>query len=204
MSISNPQERTQKYGAMAIYIFCTLIANFFFDTFIDLPIYGKLSVGTIFFAVTFTQRDRIHRYGRRAVYSMIAVAAAANVLMSLTLNVPLRFIFASFLAIVIAETADTEVYQRFIKRQWLTRVAASNIVSIPLDSTVFTVIAFAGTFTIATMAEIIAADILAKLVIGFMAAVRVRSLRKQTSFSWCLRKALLRFLARGRISNSTR
>jgi uncharacterized PurR-regulated membrane protein YhhQ (DUF165 family) len=183
MVIFARQERVQKYTAMAIYVFCTLVANFFFDTFIDLPIYGKLSVGTIFFAVTFTQRDRVHHYGRNAVYKMIAFAAVANVLMSLTLNVPLRFIFASFLAIVIAETADTEVYQRFIKRQWITRVAASNIVSIPLDSTVFTVIAFAGTFTIATMTEIIAADILAKLVIGFIAAVRVRNVRKHAPLS---------------------
>jgi uncharacterized integral membrane protein (TIGR00697 family) len=110
---------------------------------------------------------------------MIAVAAVANVIMSYALDVPLRFILASFLAIMLAETADTEVYQRFIKRRWILRVAASNAISIPLDSTVFTVIAFAGTFTIATMAEIIAADILAKLVIGFLAAVRIRFFTQQ-------------------------
>jgi len=169
----------QKYGAIAIYVFCTLVANFLYDTFIELPFYGMLSVGTIPFAVTFTQRDRVHRYGRKTVYIMIAVAAVANVIMSYALDVPLRFIVASFLAIVLAETADTEVYQRFIERRWLLRVAASNAISIPLDSTVFTVIAFAGTFTIATMTEIIAADILAKLVIGFMAAVRIRFFTRQ-------------------------
>lgn len=169
----------QKYGAIAIYVFCTLVANFLYDTFIELPFYGMLSVGTIPFAVTFTQRDRVHRYGRKTVYIMIAVAAVANVIMSYVLDVPLRFIVASFLAIVLAETADTEVYQRFIERRWLLRVAASNAISIPLDSTVFTVIAFAGTFTIATMTEIIAADILAKLVIGFMAAVRIRFFTRQ-------------------------
>ncbi len=177
----------QKYGAIAIYVFCTLVANFLYDTFIELPFYGMLSVGTIPFAVTFTQRDRVHRYGRKTVYIMIAVAAVANVIMSYvanvimsyTLDVPLRFIVASFLAIVIAESADTEVYQRFIERRWLLRVAASNAISIPLDSTVFTLIAFAGTFTIATMTEIIAADILAKLVIGFMAAVRIRFFTRQ-------------------------
>ena len=169
----------QKYGAIAIYVFCTLVANFLYDTFIELPFYGMLSVGTIPFAVTFTQRDRVHRYGRKTVYIMIAVAAVANVIMSYALDVPLRFIVASFLAIVLAETADTEVYQRFIERRWLLRVAASNAISIPLDSTVFTVIAFAGTFTIATMTEIIAADILAKLVIGFMAAVRISFFTRQ-------------------------
>lgn len=169
----------QKYGAIAIYVFCTLVANFFYDTFIELPLYGMLSVGTIPFAVTFTQRDRVHRYGRKTVYMMIAVAAIANVIMSFVLDVPLRFILASFLAIMLAETADTEVYQRFIERRWLLRVAASNAISIPLDSTVFTVIAFVGTYTVATMTEIIAADILAKLVIGFMAAVRIRLFTRQ-------------------------
>jgi len=169
----------QKYGAIAIYVFCTLVANFFYDTFIELPFYGMLSVGTIPFAVTFTQRDRVHRYGRKTVYIMIAVAAVANVIMSYVLDVPLRFILASFLAIMLAETADTEVYQRFINRRWILRVAASNAISIPLDSTVFTVIAFAGTFTLATMGEIIAADILAKLVIGFLAAVRIRFFTRQ-------------------------
>lgn len=176
---SETNEALQKYGAIAIYVFCTLVANFLYDTFIELPFYGMLSVGTIPFAVTFTQRDRVHRYGRKTVYIMIAVAAVANVIMSYALDVPLRFILASFLAIMLAETADTEVYQRFIKRRWILRVAASNAISIPLDSTVFTLIAFAGTFTIATMAEIIAADILAKLVIGFLAAVRIRFFTQQ-------------------------
>ena len=160
-------------AAMTVYIICTLLANFTFDTFIPLPLFGLLSVGTLFFGVTFTQRDRVHRYGRSRVYTMIFVAALTNMLLSFYLGILLRFLLAGFLAIVLAEAADTEVYQRFISRRWLTRVATSNAVSIPIDSVTFTVIAFAGTLSVAAMSEIVFADILAKTVIGLLAAAQL-------------------------------
>ena len=168
-------------AAMTVYILCTLLANFTFDTFIPLPLFGLLSVGTLFFGVTFTQRDRVHRYGRTQVYTMIFVAALTNMLLSFYLGIPLRFLLAGFLAIVLAEAADTEVYQRFISRRWLMRVATSNAVSIPIDSVTFTLIAFAGTLSLAAMGEIIFADILAKTVIGLLAAVRLVRRDRHTS-----------------------
>jgi len=160
-------------AAMGVYIACTLLANFTFDSFLALPLYGQLSVGTLFFGVTFTQRDRVHRFGRARAYQMIAVAALANLALSAYLGIPLRFLLAGFLAILIAEAADTEVYGRFVSRRWLTRVATSNAVSIPLDSAIFTVIAFAGTYSVAVMGEIVFADILAKTVVGLLAAARI-------------------------------
>lgn len=165
--------RAPMLAAMTVYIVCTLLANFTFDSFIALPFYGQLSVGTLFFGVTFTQRDRVHRFGRGQAYRMIAVAALTNLALSAYLGISLRFLLAGFLAIVIAEAADTEVYQRFIGRRWLTRVATSNAVSIPLDSVTFTLIAFAGTYSVATMTEIVFADILAKAVVGLLAALRL-------------------------------
>ena len=167
------QEDAAMLAAMTVYILCTLLANFTFDTFIPLPLFGLLSVGTLFFGITFTQRDRVHRYGRTQVYLMILVAAVTNMLLSFYLGIPLRFLLAGFLAIVLAEAADTEVYQRFISRRWLTRVATSNAVSIPIDSVTFTVIAFAGTLSAPQMGEIVFADILAKTVIGLLAAARL-------------------------------
>lgn len=165
-------------ASMTVYIVCTLLANFTLDSFLELPFYGQLSVGTLFFGVTFTQRDRVHRFGRGRAYQMIVVAALTNLALSAYLGIPLRFLLAGFLAILLAEAADTEVYQRFIKRRWLTRVATSNAVSIPIDSVVFTVIAFAGTFSAALMTEIIFADILAKTAVGLLAAARI--LRRET------------------------
>ena len=166
-------ENAAMFAAMTVYVLCTLLANFTFDTFIQLPVFGLLSVGTLFFGITFTQRDRVHRYGRARVYLMISVAAVANLLLSFYLGIPLRFLLAGFLAIVLAEAADTEVYARFLSRRWLTRVATSNAVSIPIDSVTFTLIAFAGTLGLAAMGEIIFADILAKTVIGLLAAARL-------------------------------
>ncbi len=166
----------QKYSTMALYIVATLLATLIVDRFIALPFFGLLSVGTLFFGITFTQRDRVHRYGRSQVYGMILVAVALNTLMSALLDVPMRFVIAGFVAMVIAEAADTEVYQRLIKRAWLLRVSGSNAVSIPLDSALFTVIAFAGNpdFPVVVMLAIIYADVLAKTVVGLVAALRLR------------------------------
>ena len=168
-------------AAMSVYIVCTLLANFTFDSFLALPLYGQLSVGTLFFGVTFTQRDRVHRFGKGRAYQMIAVAALSNLALSAYLGIPLRFLLAGFLAILIAEAADTEVYQRFVNRRWLTRVATSNAVSIPIDSVTFTAIAFAGSMSLAAMSEIVFADILAKTVVGLLAAARI--MRRETRVS---------------------
>lgn len=156
-----------------LYILATLAANYTADKFIALPFFGLISIGTLFFGFTFTQRDRVHRHGRRAVYLMIAVAAILNVVQSSLLGVPWRIILASFLAIILAELADTEVYQRFIERPWLARVAASNSVSIPIDTILFTLVAFAGVegFPPITLAAIIFGDIVLKAVISMLAAL---------------------------------
>lgn len=156
---------------MTIYILAVLVANFTATWFIPLPIFGMVSVGTLVFGVTFTQRDRVHRFGRKAVYLMIFGAAVGMVLESLFLGVSWRIIAASFIAIVLSETADTEVYQRLLKRPWMQRVIGSNLVSIPLDSLLFNVIAFAGVFAPAMLTAIIFGEIVAKFATGALAAL---------------------------------
>jgi hypothetical protein len=59
-----------------------------------------------------------------------------------------RIVAASIIAEVIAELIDGETYQAWVNRfgqrmQW-TRVLTSNAVSVPLDSIIFSVIAFGG------------------------------------------------------------
>lgn len=155
-----------------LYILAVLAANATAETWIYLPLM-QISVGTLFFGVTFTQRDRIHRYGRRAVYLTIALAAILNTFESLLLGIPARIIAASFLAIVLAELADTEVYQRQLARPWLARVAASNAVSIPIDATLFTFVAFAGVpeYPLLVLLAIIAGDVVLKAVVGLVVAL---------------------------------
>ena len=156
--------------SMSIYIIAVLVANYTATWFIPLPLFGMLSVGTLVFGVTFTQRDRVHRFGRKAVYLMIFIAAAGMVLESLFLGVEWRIIMASFIAIVLSETADTEVYQRLLRRSWIQRVIGSNIVSIPLDSLLFNLLAFAGVFQPAMLAAIIFGEIVTKFATGALAA----------------------------------
>ncbi len=159
------------YRSAVIYCIAVWLANYTATWFIPLPVFGMVAVGTLIFGITFTQRDRVHRYGRRVVYRMIGVAAVGMVVESLFLGVPWRIILASFIAIVLSETADTEVYQRLLGRPWLQRVAGSNAVSIPLDSMIFNAIAFAGVFAPLMLVQIIFGEIVVKTATGGLAAL---------------------------------
>jgi uncharacterized PurR-regulated membrane protein YhhQ (DUF165 family) len=156
---------------MIFYIVAVLMANYTAIWFIPMPIFGMLSVGTLIFGFTFTQRDRVHRFGRKMVYLMIFIAAVGMVLESLFLGVEWRIIAASFIAIVLSETADTEVYHRLLQHSWMKRVIGSNLVSIPLDSLLFNLIAFAGVFAPAMLAAIIFGEIVTKFATGALAAL---------------------------------
>jgi uncharacterized PurR-regulated membrane protein YhhQ (DUF165 family) len=158
-------------ASMTIYIIAVLAANYTATWFIPLPIFGMVSVGTLIFGITFTQRDRVHRYGRKAVYAMIMLAAVGMVLESLLLEVPWRIILASFIAIVLSEAADTEIYHQLLNRSWLQRVTGSNLVSIPLDSLLFNLIAFMGVFEPAMLVAIIFGEIVTKFTTGALAAL---------------------------------
>jgi hypothetical protein len=73
---------------------------------------------------------------------------------------------ASILAEVVAELIDTEVYQIWVNKigqryQW-GRVLSSNAVSVPLDSFIFVLVAFAGTMSWAIVWSIFLANVLVK------------------------------------------
>jgi hypothetical protein len=154
-----------------IYVLATLGANYTAAWFIPFPMFGQVAVGTFIFGVTFTQRDKLHSAGRKWVYGTIAFAALANVLMSAILGVPFRIILASFIAILLAETADTEIYQKLLRYPWLLRVAGSNAVSVPLDTLLFTLVAFAGVLSTLEMASLLFGEIITKYAIGLLVAL---------------------------------
>ncbi|MGL4610272.1 MAG: VUT family protein [Trueperaceae bacterium] len=181
------RERAALWVAVLVYVMCTVLANYTLDSFIPVPLgvpalafTGQINVGTLFFGIIFTQRDRIHTFERKYAYVAIGLAVLANILAALFLETPWRFIAVGFLALSLSELADTEVYQGFIKRNWWTRVATSNAVSIPIDSTLFTVLAFLGEAyaTPTWMIQVIVTDIIVKLLIGFMVALGVWQARK--------------------------
>jgi uncharacterized PurR-regulated membrane protein YhhQ (DUF165 family) len=75
------------------------------------------------------------------------------------------------LAIVLAETADTEVYQRLLRYPWLVRVAGSNAISVPLDTVLFSLVAFAGVLPPWEIASLVFGEIITKYAIGAIAAL---------------------------------
>ncbi len=163
LSLSHP------YFLVFLYVISILLANITLDMFIPLPFYGMLSVGTIFFAAIFTLRDKIHFYGGlKMVYWAIFMAVIVNVGVSYWLDVPSRFIFASFLSITASELTDTAVFHRFKHKKFATRVLSSNALSVPLDSVLFTFLAFYGILPLAEMWQIIYADIIVKYGIAML------------------------------------
>lgn len=172
-----PDRRPELYGAVLVYVGCTVLANFTLDSFLPIGSFFLVNVGTFFFGVIFTQRDRLHAFGRGVVYRVIAIAAVANVLAAFAVGTPLRYVAVSFLAILISEAADTEVYHRLLHRNWFSRVATSNAVSAPLDTVLFTVLAFAGeSFATAQwMLQVIVTDVLVKYGASLVAAVTLLS-----------------------------
>lgn len=129
-----------------------------------------VDMGTFIYPITFTLRDMVHKVlGKKNAQTLIITAALINVFMAVYLawaaSVPSdpswglgeafsailgpiwRIVFASIAAEVVSELIDTEVYHWFVTKvttryQWA-RVLVSNSVSIPIDSLVFAVLAFA-------------------------------------------------------------
>jgi uncharacterized PurR-regulated membrane protein YhhQ (DUF165 family) len=160
------------------YVAVVSVSNLLVDKFIDLGAFGLLSAGTITFGITFTIRDLAHQasvragFGRRPIFLMIGVAAVVNVLVAMATNTPARFLVASFLAILVSEGIDTEIYHRLRTRSWLVRVLSSNAVSVPLDSSIFTIVAFFGVegYDAIIMLQIVQADLIFKFLVGTVLA----------------------------------
>jgi len=131
----------------------------------------SIDAGTFLYPFTFTLRDLIHKsIGKKSTRLLIIVAAVINLFMALffwlvalmpadasvgpqkefgaVLSPVWRLVVASIVAEILSELTDTEIYSLWIKKvttryQW-SRVLVSNAVSIPLDSLLFSWIAFGG------------------------------------------------------------
>ena len=131
----------------------------------------SVDAGTFVYPLTFTLRDMVHKVaGIKTARVLIIAAAGINLLMALLFKVvsilpadnsvgpqsefatvlsPIwRIVAASIIAEVISELLDTESYRIWVEKvttkyQW-TRVLVSNAVSIPVDSFLFSMLAFWG------------------------------------------------------------
>ncbi len=85
-------------------------------------------------------------------------------------SLQMRIVLASILTALVAELIDTKVYQIWTRSgrekwpQW-TRVFASNSISIPVDSLMFPIIAFAGVLGIEGLQQMVWTNIIVKALV---------------------------------------
>jgi len=172
------------YLYAAGYVASVVLANLTLNIFVELPLLGVFTFGTLFFAFTFTFRDRVHHFAnnKQFVYLMIGVTLIANIIAAYYTGTPWRFIVASFVAIAIAETADTEIYHAFRRKSWIRRVLTSNAVSVPVDTAVFVLLAFSGDLPRNVIWQIFQNDVLWKFAIATMIAFNI-SKRAQDAYA---------------------
>lgn len=168
-----------------------------------------VDLGTFIYPITFTLRDMAHKVlGRAATRLLILAAAGVNVVMALYLwwcagvasdpewgrgaefaailgPLP-RIVIASIVAEVASQMANTEVFQWFVTRvsrrhQWA-RTLISNGVAIPIDTLVFSTLAFAGTMSWRAVGEIFLFNLLVKAGVSLFSVPLVYTVRDPPSF----------------------
>lgn len=145
--------------------------------------------GTLIYPFTFTLRDMVHKVaGIKSARALIVAAAFINIFMaglfwlvgvlpfdpsvgeqnafSQALSPVWRIVLASVISEVISELIDTEAYQLWVNKvskryQWA-RVLVSNSVSIPVDSLLFSWIAFGGVFSASVVWAIFFSNVVVK------------------------------------------
>lgn len=149
----------------------------------------SIDAGTLVYPFTFTLRDMVHKIaGVKTARILIVAAAIINLIMaglfwiaaklppdmsvgpqsefSAVLSPVWRIVIASILAEVISEFIDGEVYEQWVrkmgnKNQW-GRVLSSNAISVPLDSAIFSIVAFGGALPVAVVISIFWSNVIVK------------------------------------------
>ena len=149
----------------------------------------SIDAGTFIYPLTFTLRDMVHKVaGIKIARLLILAAAGINLVMALFFKIvailppdltvgsqsefalvlaPVwRIVGASIIAEVISELIDTEGYRFWVERvtqkhQWA-RVLVSNALSIPIDSFIFSFLAFWGSMPTAVVMSIFFSNMIIK------------------------------------------
>lgn len=176
--------------ASGAYVAASLIANVLSVRTVLVAGY-PIDAGTLTYPLTFTLRDVIHKRGGAVLARWVIVATAgfnlalaagiwataklpgdptnpmpAQTGFGATMQSAWRVVAASIIAQVVAELIDTEAYRAWVRRfsetkQW-GRVLVSNAVSVPIDSVVFVLIAFAGLWPASLVRSVIWTNIVWK------------------------------------------
>jgi hypothetical protein len=167
----------------------------------------SLDAGTFIYPITFTLRDLAHKVlGLKGVRILIVAAAGINLFMAgffwfISLLPPdsvagssqawgavlapvWRITFASILAEIVAEFLDTEAYRYWVDKvthryQWM-RVLVSNTLSIPVDSLLFSFLAFYATMPIASVWQIFFGNVIIKGVVTLVSLPMIYLVQDRT------------------------
>ena len=166
----------------------------------------SISGGTLIYPITFTLRDLVHKVSSAGVARLLIFASAGvNLFMALlfwlvaelppdqtvgpqaefglVLAPVFRIAIASIVAEVVAELIDTEIYEVWVRRfaqrwQW-GRVLASNAVSVPVDTALFTILAFLGVLPTEVMLGLFFSNILVKFAVTFVSIPGIYLVKEQ-------------------------
>lgn len=179
-----------------ILVICLFIAFQMMADIMSLRILmiGGFSVdgGTLIYPLTFVARDLIHRLSTKAIARQVVITAAiinaimialfwvvANINPDTMVGEQLEFgivllpawkiVLASIIAEIVSGVLDGELYEfvanRYPSSTWQ-RAIFSNAFSIPVDSVVFSMIAFAGDLPMAVVWSIIVSNIIIKFIMA--------------------------------------
>lgn len=166
----------------------------------------SLDAGTFIYPITFTLRDLAHKVlGVKGVRILIISAAVINLFMALyfwfvsrltpdtaagsseiwgqVLSPVWRITLASIAAEVVAELIDTEAYRIWVEKvtrkyQWM-RVLVSNAVSVPVDSALFSFLAFFGMMPLTSVIQIFWGNVIVKGFVTLTSMPLIYSVRER-------------------------
>jgi uncharacterized integral membrane protein (TIGR00697 family) len=166
----------------------------------------SFDAGTFIYPITFTLRDLAHKVlGLKGVRVLIVSAAVINLFMALyfwfvagltpdqvagssdlwgkVLSPVWRITLASIAAEVVAEFIDTEAYRFWVDRvthkfQWL-RVLVSNAFSIPIDSLMFSFLAFYGTMPLSSVVGIFTSNVIIKGIVTLVSMPMIYAVKEE-------------------------
>lgn len=181
-------------AASAAYIALTLFSNLGSLRILALGVLS-LDGGTLLYPLTFTCRDLLHKKaGGEISRFVIILSAILNLLMFIFIMIVallpadpsvgaqstygqvllpgIRLVIGSIVAMTISELVDTEIYSIVHKHygnrhQWL-RVFYSNLVSIPIDTIIFLLIAFGGIVSSTVILKLFVANLLIKFIVSIV------------------------------------
>ena len=155
----------------------------------------SMTGGMLIYPLTFTLRDMVHKVADASVARILIFSSGLiNLLMALlfwliaqlppdlsvgeqaefgmVLAPVMRISIASIIAEIVSELIDTEIYELWVRRfgqrrQW-GRVLASNAISVPVDTVLFTLIAFLGVLPTDVMIALFLSNVTMKGVVTIL------------------------------------